>query len=95
MVFWFFNSKTRKVNRLQKEKEQLMENDQEEAWKIDEAYIDWKNASQKLTADQSSGYRLLEEDAYERYKCLLLARDKKCLRLKRIEMDIMALRKWA
>ena len=82
-----------KIKCLEQEKARLKENDEEDAWRREEARIEWKEASYNRQSNNTNAKYVLEENAYARYQSIILADDRKKLRLKRIELDIKALRR--
>ncbi|PVH77560.1 hypothetical protein DL98DRAFT_534668 [Cadophora sp. DSE1049] len=66
-----------RIKRLQQEKARLMEDDEEEAWRRDEAGIEWNDASNNWTANKTRENHVLSENAYVRYQSLVIANDRK------------------
>lgn len=82
-----------KIKCLEQEKARLKENDEEDAWRTEEAGIEWREAMNNRRSKGTSANYVLEDNAHARYESLILADDRKHLRLKRIELDIKALRR--
>ena len=62
-----------KIKCLEQEKARLKENDEEDAWRREEARIEWMEASNNCLSNSSSAKYMLEENAHARYQSLKLA----------------------
>ena len=82
-----------KIARLEKEKAALIVDREEENWLEDEAFLAKKEAFDEWLRYDHLNTRTKKYQTTQRYKKLKTARERTCLRIRRIELDIKALKR--
>lgn len=87
-----------KIVALRKERSELVANDTEDNYAVRAAFVERKEASTTYFRMESTDKRKAKakrdwDEASRKYEALILLRDKKNLRLERIELDIAALKR--